>query len=469
MMPLIAVLTLAYSRLYYFANRPGIGWMPEYCYDRRMKKTANLEFDAAHIWHPYTSVANPPLLHEVVSASGVRLTLSDGREVIDGMSSWWSTIHGYNHPRLNQAAKSQLDKMSHVMFGGLTHEPAVNLARKLIDITDDSLQYVFLADSGSVSVEVAIKMAIQHWFAQGKTQKQRLLSIRNGYHGDTFGAMSVCDPVNGMHSMFENVLPKHVFAPTPQCQRDEDWQDEDIAEFRALISAHHEELAAVILEPLVQGAGGMRMYCPEYLRQVRALCDEFKVLLIFDEIATGFGRTGSLFAYEQTGIVPDILCLGKALTGGYMTLAATLCSQKVADGIAADGSGVLMHGPTFMANPLACSVAVESINLLLESDWKSQVDAIEQQLQRELSVYESHALVKEVRVKGAIGVVDLNQPLDECMDWLPKFIVEQGVWIRPFRTMIYIMPPYIINNADLTTLTTAIGRMLDAIHARSND
>lgn len=440
--------------------------MSHYCYDRRMKKSANLEFDAAHIWHPYTSVAHPPLLHEVVSASGVRLTLSDGREVIDGMSSWWSTIHGYNHPRLNQAAKNQLDKMSHVMFGGLTHEPAVTLARKLIDITDDSLQYVFLADSGSVSVEVAIKMAIQHWFAQGQTQKQRLLTIRNGYHGDTFGAMSVCDPVNGMHSMFEQVLPKHLFAPAPQCQRDQDWQDEDIAEFRALIADHHQELAAVILEPLVQGAGGMRMYCPEYLRQVRALCDEFNVLLIFDEIATGFGRTGTLFAYEQTGIVPDILCLGKALTGGYMTLAATLCSQKVADGIAADGSGVLMHGPTFMGNPLACSVAIESINLLLESDWQSQVKSIEQQLQQELAAYEPHPLVKEVRVKGAIGVVDLNQPLDDCMDWLPGFIVDQGVWIRPFRTMIYIMPPYVISNEDLTTLTTAIGRILDAIHTQ---
>ncbi len=431
-----------------------------------MEKTANLEFDAAHIWHPYTSVANPPLLHEVVSAEGVRLTLSDGRQIIDGMSSWWSAIHGYNHPRLNQAAKSQLDKMSHVMFGGLTHEPAVNLARKLIDITDDSLQYVFLADSGSVSVEVAIKMAIQHWFAQGLAGKQRLMSVRNGYHGDTFGAMSVCDPVNGMHSMFEQVLPKHLFAPAPSCQRDEDWDDSHIAEFRRLIGEHHHELAAVILEPLVQGAGGMRMYCPEYLRQVRALCDEFGVLLIFDEIATGFGRTGSLFAYEQAGIVPDILCLGKALTGGYMTLAATLCNRKVAEGISADGSGVLMHGPTFMGNPLACRVAAESIDLLLESDWQENVSRIESQLKAELMPYQSHEIVNEVRVKGAIGVVDLNRPLDDCMDWLPGFIVDQGVWIRPFRTMIYIMPPYIIDAADLTRLTTAIGRMLDEIVQR---
>jgi adenosylmethionine-8-amino-7-oxononanoate aminotransferase len=431
-----------------------------------MKKTANLEFDAAHIWHPYTSVANPPLLHEVQSADGVRLRLSDGRQVVDGMSSWWSAIHGYNHPRLNEAAKSQLDKMSHVMFGGLTHEPAVNLARKLIDITDDSLQYVFLADSGSVSVEVAIKMAIQHWFAQGQPRKQRLMSVRNGYHGDTFGAMSVCDPVNGMHSMFEQVLPKHIFAPAPSCQRDEDWDDSHIAEFRRLIREHHHELAAVILEPLVQGAGGMRMYCPEYLRQVRALCDEYGVLLIFDEIATGFGRTGSLFAYEQAGIVPDILCLGKALTGGYMTLAATLCNRKVAEGISADGSGVLMHGPTFMGNPLACRVAAESIDVLMESDWQGNVSRIETQLRNELMPYQSHQIVNEVRVKGAIGVVDLNRPLDDCMDWLPGFIVDQGVWIRPFRTMIYIMPPYIIDAADLSLLTGAIGRMLDEILQR---
>ncbi|EEF79549.1 adenosylmethionine--8-amino-7-oxononanoate transaminase [Methylophaga thiooxydans] len=432
-----------------------------------MKKSTNLEFDAAHIWHPYTSVAHPPVLHEVDSASGVRLTLADGRQIVDGMSSWWSTIHGYNHPRLNQAAREQLDKMSHVMFGGLTHEPAINLAKRLIEITDDSLQYVFLADSGSVSVEVAIKMAIQHWFAQGNTHKQRLLTVRNGYHGDTFGAMSACDPVNGMHSMFDNVLPKHLFAPAPECQRDEDWQDTDIAEFRSLIDEHHHELAAVILEPLVQGAGGMRMYCPEYLRQVRALCDQYGVLLIFDEIATGFGRTGSLFAYQQAGIVPDILCLGKALTGGYMTLAATLCNQKVADGIAADGNGVLMHGPTFMANPLACRVAVESIDLLMESDWQNNVANIAQQLEAELRPYEQHEIVKEVRVKGAIGVVELNQPLDDCMDWLPEFIVEQGVWIRPFRTMIYIMPPYIINETDLRLLTSAIGRMLVEIKRRS--
>lgn len=428
-----------------------------------MTELSNLEFDAAHIWHPYTSVAHPPLLHEVVSAKGVRLTLADGREVVDGMSSWWSTIHGYNHPKLNEAAHQQIDTMSHVMFGGLTHEPAVNLARKLVEITDDSLQYVFLADSGSVSVEVAIKMAIQYWFAQGKAEKHRLLTFRNGYHGDTFGAMSVCDPVNGMHKMFEKVLPKHLFAAAPECRDDADWQDSYIEDFKQLVEKHHHELAAVIVEPLVQGAGGMRVYCAEYLRQIRALCDEFNILLIFDEIATGFGRTGSMFAYEQAGIVPDIICMGKALTGGYMTLAAVMCNQQVADGIAADGSGVLMHGPTFMANPLACRVAAASIDLLLESDWQTQVSTIENRLNTELTKYRDHELVKDVRVKGAIGVVELNEPLDEAMDWLPGFIIDQGVWIRPFRTMIYIMPPYIIDESDLHLLCDAIGNILNKL------
>lgn len=427
----------------------------------------NLTFDTEHIWHPYSSVGNPSYIHEVVSAQGVRLTLKDGREIIDGMSSWWSTIHGYNHPRLNQAAKQQLDEMSHVMFGGLTHQPAIDLAQKLIEITAEPLQYVFFADSGSVSVEVAIKMAIQYWFAQGKRNKQRLLTIRSGYHGDTFGAMAVCDPVNGMHGMFEQVLPKHLFAPAPTCQNDADWQDSDIAAFRQLISDNHHELAAVILEPLVQGAGGMRFYCPEYLRQVRALCDQYNVLLILDEIATGFGRTGSLFAYEQADIYPDILCVGKALTGGYMTLAATLCNDKVVKGIAADGSGVLMHGPTFMGNPLACRVACESIDVLLESNWQQQVQNIEQQLITELMPYQTLPLVKNVRVKGAIGVVELHDALDHQMSWLPKFIVDQGVWIRPFRNLIYIMPPYITNSADLRKLTTSIGKIIGRLSDNS--
>ena len=425
-----------------------------------MEQSENLKFDAKHVWHPYSSVIHPSCIHEVVSANGTYLTLADGREIIDGMSSWWSTIHGYNHPRLNQAAKSQIDQMSHVMFGGLTHPPAIDLARKLIDITAEPLQKVFFSDSGSVAVEVAIKMAIQYHFAQGQIEKQTLLTLRNGYHGDTFGAMAVCDPENGMHSMFEKVLPKHLFAPAPTCQNDADWQDSDIAEFRQLISEHHQQLAAVILEPLVQGAGGMRFYCPEYLRQVRTLCDQYNVLLILDEIATGFGRTGTLFAYEQTDICPDILCVGKALTGGYMSLAATLCTDTVAQGISADGQGVLMHGPTFMANPLACRVACESIDILLESNWQESVRNIEQQLGAELSPYQTLDSVKDVRVKGAIGVVELHQPLDEQMDWLPPFIVDQGVWIRPFRNLIYIMPPYIIKPEDLTKLTQAIGKII---------
>ena len=428
-----------------------------------MQELNNLSFDAKHIWHPYSSIAKPSPIHEVVSAKGVRLTLKDGREIIDGMSSWWSTIHGYNHPRLNEAAKLQIDQISHVMFGGLTHPPAVELARKLVNMTAEPLQKVFFSDSGSIAVEVAIKMAIQYWFAQGEPNKQCLLTVRNGYHGDTFGAMAVCDPENGMHSMFEHVLPKHLFAPAPTCQSDEDWQESDIAEFKQLISDHNDEIAAVILEPLVQGAGGMRFYCPEYLRQVRALCDQHNVLLILDEIATGFGRTGSLFAYEQADISPDVLCVGKALTGGYMTLAATLCNDKVVEGISADGSGVLMHGPTFMGNPLACRVACESLDILLESNWQQQVETIEKQLVNELMPYQSITLVKDVRVKGAIGVVELHHPVDEQMDWLPKFIVDQGVWIRPFRNLIYIMPPYIVNRDDLSVLTGAIGKIIEQL------
>jgi len=428
-----------------------------------MQKLDNLSFDTQHIWHPYSSISKPSPMHEVISAKGVRLTLKDGRQIIDGMSSWWSAIHGYNHPRLNQAAKQQIDQMSHVMFGGLTHQPAIDLARKLVDLTAESLQYVFFADSGSVAVEVAIKMAIQYWMAQGYTNKQRLLTVRNGYHGDTFGAMAVCDPDNGMHNLFDKVLAKHLFAPAPRCQTDEDWHDGDIKGFRSLIQRNHKKIAAVILEPLVQGAGGMRIYCPEYLRQVRQLCDQYDVLLILDEIATGFGRTGSMFAYEQADIYPDILCLGKALTGGYMGLAATLCNNKVAQGISADGKGVLMHGPTFMANPLACSVACESLAVLTRSNWQKNVQDIEQQLLTELMPYQNLPLVKEVRVKGAIGIVELNQEIGDEMGWLPAFIVKQGVWIRPFRNLIYIMPPYIINAEDLSQLTSAIGKIIEAL------
>jgi len=433
-----------------------------------MKNNDNLSFDHDHIWHPYSSMSKPSQIHEVESAQGVWLTLADGRKVIDGMSSWWSTIHGYNHPRLNQAVSNQLAKMSHVMFGGLTHQPAIDLAKKLISLTAEPLQHVFFADSGSVSVEVAIKMAMQYWFAQGKPEKNKLLTIRNGYHGDTFGAMSVCDPVNGMHNMFEPLLPKHLFAPAPSCQTDDEWDDADIAEFKTLIVHNHNHIAAVILEPIVQGAGGMRFYCPEYLRQVRSLCDQYGVLLILDEIATGFGRTGTMFAYEQADICPDILCLGKALTGGYMTLAATLCSEKVVKGIGSDGSGVLMHGPTFMANPLACAVANESLSLLVESDWRTAVTKIEQTLHQQLMPYEALEPVKAVRVKGAIGVVELHDTLEQYMDWLPGFIIEQGVWIRPFRNLIYIMPPFVINDGELAVLTKAIGLIINKLSSLSH-
>lgn len=432
-----------------------------------MTEQTNLEFDAAHIWHPYTSVLHPPVLHEVCSAKGVMLTLADGQQIVDGMSSWWSAIHGYSHPRLNAAAKDQIDNLAHVMFGGLTHDPAVSLVRRLIDITEQHFKYVFLADSGSVSVEVAIKLALQYWVAQDQPAKKRLLTVRNGYHGDTFGAMATCDPVNGMHSQFDGVLPKHLFAPAPVCRDDADWQASDIEEMRQLMQHNHQQIAAVIIEPLVQGAGGMRFYCPRYLRELRALCDQYDLLLIFDEIATGFGRTGSLFAYQQAGIVPDIMTLGKALTGGYMTLAATLCNARVAEGISADGKGVLMHGPTFMGNPLACRVACESIDLLLQSDWQQQVRQIELQLNNELADLADHPLVNEVRVKGAIGVVEINQPLDDHMAWLPGFIVAQGVWIRPFRNMIYIMPPYIISADDLHRLTQAISAIVKEVYRRN--
>ncbi len=414
-----------------------------------------LNYDKEHLWHPYTSMTDPLPTYPVDSAHGVRLKLADGRELIDGMSSWWAAIHGYNHPVLNAALKQQMQSVSHVMFGGLTHLPAVTLAEKLIKITAKSLQHVFLADSGSVAVEVAIKMAIQYWYAQGKTQKQKLLTVRNGYHGDTLGGMAVCDPVNGMHAMFKGILPEHFFAPEPNCFDD---GSTNISTLEKRLQQYHTEIAAVIIEPLVQGAGGMRFYCPEYLQQLRILCDEYDVLLIFDEIATGFGRTGTLFAYEQADVVPDILCLGKAITGGYLTLAATLTCKKVVRGISADGAGVLMHGPTFMANPLACQVANASIDLLLSSPWEANIKQIEKQLHKELSVCRELSHVKEVRVKGAIGVVELKETVD--MKTIQADFVNQGVWIRPFNKLVYIMPAYIIKQEELTALTTSIFKVL---------
>jgi len=413
-----------------------------------------VSFDRKHVWHPYAAMPAALEAYPVTSASGVRLTLQDGRQLVDGMASWWAAIHGYNHPVLNRAITTQLESMAHVMFGGLTHRPAVDLAALLVEITPQNLDRVFFVDSGSVAVEVALKMALQYWHGRGRPEKHELLTIRSGYHGDTFGAMSVCDPVGGMHHLFSHLLPKHHFAPAPTCRRDEDWRPEDIAEFERLIATHSGRLAAVILEPLVQGAGGMRVYCAEYLRQVRSLCDTHGVLLIADEIATGFGRTGSLFASERAGVVPDILCVGKALTGGYMSLGATLATAEVAAGVSSGEAGVFMHGPTFMGNPLACAVARASVELLLASPYAERVAAIERHFSSALGPLADLPHVTDVRALGAIGVVELDRPVD--MEWMQPAFVERGVWIRPFRNLVYLMPPYIIEQPDLELLTSAV-------------
>ena len=429
-----------------------------------MRLNESLDFDRQHIWHPYTSMTDPLPAYPVDSTDGVRIRLADGRELIDGMSSWWCAIHGYNHPALNEAVRAQLDKMAHVMFGGLTHEPAIKLAQDLIEISPAGLRHVFFSDSGSVSVEVAIKMAIQYWGAMGRPEKHRLLTIKGGYHGDTFGAMSVCDPVTGMHERFHRVLPKHIFVERPTSRVDEPLSADDATRIETALTTHRRDLAAVVLEPVVQGAGGMWFYSPEYLARVAELCADLDVLLIVDEIATGFGRTGRLFACEHAQVEPDIMCLGKALTGGYMTLAATLTNSRVAKGISADG-GVLMHGPTFMANPLACAVARRSIELLRDGPWTTRVSDIEHQLQRELGVFRGHSAVRDVRVFGAIGVVQTRAPVPVAK--LQSAFVERGVWIRPFADLIYVMPPYVIDSDDLTCLTSAIGAGLDVLKVGS--
>ena len=415
--------------------------------------------DQKYVWHPYSSLSNPIPAYEVVSAEGVKLRLADGTELIDGMSSWWCTIHGYNHPVLNDAAVQQIGKVSHVMFGGITHAPAVNLCEKLVAITPAGLDKVFLADSGSVAVEVAIKMVFQYWISKGQPEKNKLLSLRNGYHGDTFAAMSVCDPVTGMHHLFEQVVEKHYFAPAPQTGFDQPWDERDIAEFSQMISDHSHRLAAVILEPVVQGAGGMRFYSPYYLKRVRELCDKHNVLLIADEIATGFGRTGKLFACEWADISPDVLCLGKAITGGYMTLAATLCTDKVSRGICEGEAGCFMHGPTFMGNPLACSVANASIDLLLSADWQSNIQRIESTLKQQLVQFSQLKSVASTRALGAIGVIEMHEPVN--MAEIQKQFVEAGVWVRPFGKLVYVMPPFISSDENLIQLMAAIFSVLE--------
>jgi adenosylmethionine-8-amino-7-oxononanoate aminotransferase len=413
-----------------------------------------MALDSERVWHPYGALpaASAPL--PVVSAEGVRLRLADGTELIDGMASWWCAIHGYRNPALDGAVREQLDRMAHVMFGGLTHEPAIRLAERLTELAPPGLERVFFADSGSVSVEVAIKLCLQYQRALGRTQRTRLLTVRGGYHGDTAGAMAVCDPISGMHGLFCGLLPEHVFAERPPDGFDAGLDERWARGVRELAGAHADELAAVIVEPVVQGAGGMRFHSPECVALLRAVCDEHGLLLVLDEIATGFGRTGVMFACEHAHLVPDVMCVGKALTGGYMTLAATLCTPAVADAVSAGEGGGLMHGPTFMGNPLACAVALASLRLLEEGDWRTRVATIERGLRSGLEPARAIPGVVDVRVLGAIGVIQLDREVD--MAATTAAAVGHGVWLRPFRDLIYAMPPYVIEEQDLAAVTAAM-------------
>jgi adenosylmethionine-8-amino-7-oxononanoate aminotransferase len=422
------------------------------------KETIDLDFDKNHLWHPYTSMTDPLPVYPVTHAEGVYIYLETGEKLLDGMASWWSVIHGYNHAELNEAITTQLESVSHVMFGGITHKPAVELGKKLLDITPQSLTKIFLADSGSVAVEVAIKMAMQYWQSQGITTKNKLMAPNKGYHGDTFAAMSVCDPINSMHSLYQGFLPQHHFVPAPQSTFDGEFNSSELIQLEAHFKQYHNEIAAFIIEPIVQNAGGMNFYHPEYLKGVRKLCDEYQVLLICDEIATGFGRTGKMFAVEHAEIEPDIMCIGKALTSGYMTLSATLTSDKVAIGISQGDAGVLMHGPTFMGNPLACAVANKSIEVLLKADWQQNIARISNCLSQHLKELEMLPNVHNVRVLGAIGVVEMKTVVDVAE--IQQALIKQGVWLRPFGKLIYLMPPYIMTNQQLEHICCAIKKII---------